>query len=186
MPTPGYAAFGVLHPRHGFTSCRLAGGQDASEGGGPGDGAGAGVLEATDPHAAQCVFQILHDALREVVSGFLDAADSVPEHELPELSAAPQLPLVGEECPPAPEEHTNAGPVCASQEPKLHASRGTDGGEKVTAIAVPGEEDLGGGEMLELSRQPHAAAFVEYVFERMIFGLLQELVAPVEVRSDGG
>jgi len=171
-----------------LTTCNLAGEEaDAREGGQGDDRAGAGALEATDPHAAHCVFQVLHDALREVVSGFFDAADSVPEHDLSELLAAEGTPSDEQACPPASIEHADTRRACDGKEPQWHSSRGSHVDENVAAASVPENEDLSGSEILEkLPRHPQAAAFVEYVLERMIFGLMQEHLARADMLSDGG
>eukprot|EP00892_Ulva_mutabilis_P010109 jgi/Ulvmu1/7470/UM037_0013.1 len=155
---------------------------------GAGNGAaGAGDSAAgADAAAAQCVFQILRDALREVMSGYLDAADVATEHSSQAASAAPNLGT-----------GRDAGPdkgACLVPQPRhvvedvrsASVERMSDDGQNAATVPMAGEEEPGGLDVLEkMAAQPHAVAFVEYVFERMIFGLMQEVVAPSELQSEG-
>lgn len=159
------------------------------------DCGGMSAPDAVEPAAAQCVFQIMHEALREVVSACFDAADSAATHASPMDDAAIQLSGVGTTgyARPAGKDITliDAESTNACQDPSSRSARDENDAQKACEAAVFEVDEIGGHEtggldVLEtLPSQPHAVAFVEYVFERMIFGLMQEVVAHTELQADG-
>lgn len=165
-------------------------GEEAFEAGGSQGGSEA---ETVGSGAAQCVFEIMHDALREVIATLLEESDLAPANTSMPAEAKQ---LCGSTVPcPAPgqsvpgQQGASAEPACAAPQPstegvKAHAS-------PVSAPAAAGQEAGGVDEpdlevLGKLVDMPHAASFVEYVFERMIFGLMQELLASPEHQAEGG
>jgi len=131
----------------------------------------------------------MHDALREVISLCLDETDSAAVKTASMLAEVPQLPRTGDSCSTPGPQQQGTGPnfECAGRQPSTVGSKAARSVVQATAAHEPGGDGVAGALPLEkLSDLPHAAAFVEYVFERMIFGLMQEVVAPAELQTEGG
>lgn len=131
----------------------------------------------------------MHNALREVISSLLDEADSAAAATASMLADVPQLSRTGDSCPKAGPQRQGAAPdaECTGRQPSTMDSKAASPVAQATAAHGLGDDGMAGPVPLEeIPDLPHAASFVEYVFERMIFGLMQEIVAPAELQTAGG